>query len=212
MKQLHSLGIYTIAIIVLLSSCAAPYRAIKPNHLNFNAHNKSENIDFSYKYDVLLERNNKRYSKKERKKGIRLVAVKLTNNSNKEIVVKDDLIFTANSQQVFPLEPTVLKQSIKQYPATYLLYLLLTPLSFNTYDQYGNVESTIPFGLILGPGLAIGNLVGSSSANKNMVGEYSKELIINKTVGPGETITGLMAIKTTGFPTLSVLESNRKSN
>ena len=207
MKPSLKLSAYLIIICILFSSCAAHYRAINPNILVYHGHNKSGEISCSYKYNVLMERGNKRYSKKEFKRGIKLLAIKITNSSNKEIVVKDDLVFTANNEQVFPLEPTVVKQYLGQKAGFHLFYLLLTFISINTYDAHGNIESSFPIGLILGPGIAFGNLIGATQANKNFVEEYSRESIINKTISPGETVSGLMAIRATGEPVISVIQA-----
>lgn len=205
MKHTVKALLYLIIINILFSSCAAHYRAIKPNNLVYHAHNNFDDVSCSYKYNVLLERGNKRYSKKELKKGIKLLAIKITNNSNKEIVVKDDLVFTANNEQVFPLEPTVVKQYLGQKAGFYLFYLLLSFVSINTYDAYGNIESSYPIGLLIGPAIAVGNLVGASLANNNFIEEYSRENIINKTIPPGETTSGLMAIRAGGEPVISVI-------
>ena len=128
----------------------------------------------------------------------------LLNNTNKEIAVKEDLVIIADDHQVFPLEPRVLNKYLRQKSASYLFYLLLTPLNIATYDSDGNYQRIYPIGLILGPALAVGNLIGASMANKNLNREYSNEYIINKKIGPYETITGLMAIKATGCPSLSI--------
>ena len=65
MKHSFKIGLYFMVFSILFSSCAAPYRAIKPNLLVYHAHNNSGDVSCSYKYNVLMERRNKRYSKKE---------------------------------------------------------------------------------------------------------------------------------------------------
>jgi hypothetical protein len=66
-------------------------------------------------------------------------------------------------------------QTVKQSPASYLWYLLLTPVQFysgstttsNGYYTETKPANSFPIGLIVGPGLAGGNMIAASSANKN---------------------------------------------
>jgi len=193
-----------ISISLLLTSCAGAYHPIKPGILSYNAHNNLDQIDFSYKYGVNQERQNKKYAKKEIKKGVSVIAVQIKNNTNKPIVIKDNISFYANNQRVYPLEPLALKSMLKQQGGYYLFYLLFTPMTFTTFDGNGNVQSSYPYGLVLGPALAFGNLIGASTANKTMINEFSKENIITKTIEPGEKVSGLMAIKTFDYPELTI--------
>ena len=204
MNKIPSFLYQFIFISFLLSSCAGSYHQIKPSIISYHAHNNLEEIDFYYKYDVNQERQNKKYAKKEKKKGIKVIAVQIQNNSDKPLVIKDDISFYANNQRIYPMEPLALKSMIKQQGGYYLFYLLFLPMTFNTYDSYGNVQSSFPYGLILGPALAFGNMIGASSANKNMTNEYSKENILTKTVAPGEKVSGLMAIKTFEYPEITI--------
>lgn len=105
--------LFLVGIAVLLSSCAASYHQIMPGMLGFNPAIDNNGIGFSYKYNVQLERGNKRYSKKEFKKGMHLVAVKITNNTGETIKVSDDIAFYANGNPVTPLEPFVYKEAVK---------------------------------------------------------------------------------------------------
>ena len=197
--------IYQIIFIsFLLSSCAGSYHQIKPSVISYHAHNNLEKIDFYYKYDVNQERKNNKYAKKEKKKGIKVIAVQIQNNSNKPLVIKDDISFYANNQRIYPMEPLALKSMIKQQGGYYLFYLLFLPMTFNTYDTQGNIESSLPYGLVLGPALAIGNMIGASSANKNMTNEYSRENILTKTVEPGKKISGLLAFKSFDYPEITI--------
>jgi len=104
------------------------YKEIRPTEIYFSATSSNDGIDLAYKYDVLEERGNHKYPKKEERKGIRLVAVKLTNNSDTTINVARDLAFYGGENQIFPLEPKTIKNALQQQPILYILYMVFTPL------------------------------------------------------------------------------------
>jgi hypothetical protein len=79
-----------------------------------------------------------------------------------------------------------------------LLYLLLTPMQLYTTDESGNTETT-PIGLIIGPGIALGNMAGAGAANQNFLQELLQYNIINKTIEPGQTMHGLISIRDNGY-------------
>ena len=63
-----------------------------------------------------------------------------------------------------------LVDALEQNTPIYLLYLLLSPLQLTKTENNGFETKTTPFfpiGLILGPGISIGNMIVSSTANKN---------------------------------------------
>ena len=62
--------LFTIAI--LFSGCAMYYRPISPEKLNYNILEKNDGIEFSYRYDVLKERGNKKMGKKELKSSVKI--------------------------------------------------------------------------------------------------------------------------------------------
>lgn len=54
-----------------------------------------------------------------------------------------------------------------------------THLNITELDSDGNYQRFYPVGLVLGPSLAIGNLIAASVANKNLMRDYSNEYIQN---------------------------------
>lgn len=202
MKKSSINFLFIIISVILLSSCAGPYHAISPGQISYYANSNIDELDFSYKYNVMIERRNKKYARKEVRSGMNLVAVRITNKSSQKLVVKDDITFYSNGQPFIPMEPKVYTNTVKQQAGFYLFYLLLTPISLNTYDEYGNTESSTPIGLFIGPGIALGNLIGASQANQNMLREIERENIINKTIEPGQSVSGLMVVP--GFASSSL--------
>ncbi len=115
-------------LVVFLCSCASTYKSIRPQNLNYPAQNNQNGIEVAYRYDVMSDMGNKKYAKREKSKGIRVIAVKVTNNSDKTITLGQDMAFFSGQNQIFPLEPVLVKNLLKQPVATYLLFLLLTPM------------------------------------------------------------------------------------
>jgi hypothetical protein len=111
-------------IAAILSSCAGSYHPVRVNNVSYSSATEDEGIEMQYKYDVLREAGNKKYAKKEIKKNIRLVAVELTNNSDRPINFKDDIEIYSGDQKVIPLEPVYAKKELKQIAPLYLLWSL----------------------------------------------------------------------------------------
>jgi len=185
----------------LFGGCAVPYYNIKPETINYTTEIKENNINFSYRYDVLRERGNKRYAKKEDIKNIKVLAVRITNNSDNDIAIGKDLFFYCDSTQIYPLDPYLARNELKQLAATHLFYLLLTPMQLYT----GN--DSFPIGLILGPGISLGNLFSASSANNHMLFEFTKYYILNKTIKKGETAYGIFAFRNIGYNPLCLKQN-----
>src|SRR5688572_30361344 len=93
---------FSIALlsIILLSGCAASYTPIIPEARKYTGsyHSPDSVITYSYKYDVLSLRGNKRYSKKEQKTGISVVAVRIQNNTDSVVRFSDLKIFLGNKE------------------------------------------------------------------------------------------------------------------
>lgn len=202
-------------IVVVLSACAASYKPIKPPTVSYNSHDLQDGVEFSYKYDVLRESGNNKYAKKETKKGIKLVAVKITNNTVSELIIGRDIAFYSGQSQIFPMEPLVIKQSIKQIVPGYLFYLLLTPVNLTvtkTSSNGHNDTEMYPVGLGLGPAITFGNMLVAGSANKNMLNELMEFNILNRDIQPGETVYGIIGIRDMGYVPLTIKMLKSTSN
>ena len=182
--------------IATLTSCASGYKMIQPQSIYYKSTNESDGVKLEYKYDLL----DKKYKKKEVKKGVKLVAVKIINNSGKDLIFgKDAKLIYENGDEIHAMENEKVFKTLKQSPATYLLYLLLTPVNFYTSETNSNgfqeETSSIPIGLVLGPGIAGGNMIAASSANKKFKTEMLEYNINGTTIKNGETKYGLIGIK-----------------
>jgi hypothetical protein len=193
------------ASLLLLNSCASGYKNIEPKTLSYNSTNATNGVSLSYKYDLL----DKKYKKKESKNDLKLVAVKITNTTDKDLVFGTDIkITTENGSEIFLLENDVVFKTIKQSPASYLWYLLLAPVKLYTTKQnsYGQLEQTssTPIGLILGPGIAAGNMIAASSANAKFKNDLLNYNIVGQTIKKGETAYGMIGIKSNSYDSLKL--------
>ncbi|MFC4689675.1 hypothetical protein ACFO5T_04460 [Dokdonia genika] len=197
----------TLLLITIASftSCASGYKMIEPETINYISTNESDNVKLEYKYDLL----HKKYAKKEEKKGVKLVAIKITNNSGKAVMFGRDAKLTyENGTEVYVMENEKAFKTLKQSPASYLWYLLLTPVNLYTTDTNSNgfqeETSSTPIGLILGPGLAGGNMIAASSANKKFKEELLEYNVNGTIIKNGETKYGLIGIEADSFDALKL--------
>lgn len=191
---------FLFIVIASLTSCASGYKMIEPKAINYASTNETDNVTLKYKYDLL----DKKYAKKEVKKGVKLVAIKITNNSEKDIMFGGDTKLTyENGSEIYVIENDEVFKTLKQSPASYLFYLLLTPLNFSTSSSNGSTSST-PIGLVVGPGLAGGNMIAASSANKKFKAEMLEYNINGTLIKMGETKYGLIGIKSDSFDSLKL--------
>lgn len=195
-------------ILVLLLSlvffgCASGYRSLRPTSTYYQTTSEVSGLEFSYRMGVLSEHRNKKYAKREGIKAIRVVAVKLVNNSGQTLVVGEDFRFFSGNSEVVLLEPRIVHRELRQGVPIYLLYLLLSPIQLYVADESGNVE-TYPIGLFLGPGIAFGNMLGAGSANQNFLRELTQYNVINKTIDPGQTVFGLIGIRDNGYAPIHI--------
>jgi len=205
----------TLTCFITLCGCAASYKPINPVNLSYNSHDSQNGISISYKYDVLRERGNKKYAKKENKKGVKLIALKITNNTESVINIGRNAVFYSGQNQMNLMEPMVVKESIKQIVPSYLPYLLLTFVNLTTTkSQNGMIteQNVIPVGLILGPGITLGNMLVAGTANNNLVSELYLYNILGKDIKSGETVYAIVGVRDMGYNPISIRKLDRTMN
>ena len=88
MKSFLPLGI----LIFLFSQCASIYHPIDPPKVAYSFEQENnEDLSFSYKYDVLAQSGNRKYSRKEKHHGFSVVSVRLRNNTNRTLSFARDI-------------------------------------------------------------------------------------------------------------------------
>ena len=121
-------------MLLLTTGCAGSYTAIQPDRIGtYTSSPTTSPIDMAYQFDVLrLRGGNKKYVKKEMKKGYRIAAVRLTNTSSQDINFSRDLTLLIGDRPITPAPTIAATQDLKQGAAIYLLYLLLAFSSSNS--------------------------------------------------------------------------------
>jgi hypothetical protein len=137
-------------------------------------------------------------AKKADKFDIRIVAIRIVNNSKRVLRYGYNFDFYSGDHKARMLEPDIVSATVKQNVPIYLLYLLLTGMRFETSS------ASIPIGLVIGPGVAAGNMIVAGSANKNFRNELLENSIIDRDIKPGETFYGLIGITDNSYLPLSI--------
>ncbi len=185
-----------------MSSCASTYHAIEPELLDYSKPLVYNQIQFSYRYDVLSEVGNKKYPKKEKKNEIKVIAIKIVNNSKNNLLIGRDFDIISNENKIELLNSDSISKLIKQPVLPYLLYLAITPIKLTTTN--GASVASFPIGYGLGPILAFGNLFLASNGNSQLKNELRSKDLTKREIKPGETVTGIISIKQKGFEPLSL--------
>jgi hypothetical protein len=197
--------ILLLFLIIFLSNCATSYRIINPTTLHYTSEITNKDIFLEYRYGLL----HKKYTSKEIDKNIRLVAVKITNNSDQDLIFgKDFTLGFENGTKLEILENEKVYKKLKQSVPVYLFYFLLTPfnLLISKTNSYGTQEPDqfIPIGLILGPALATSNMAVAGSSNGKFRSELTQYNILGITIKKGETVHGLVGIKALEFGPINI--------
>jgi len=188
-----------LAFILLIGGCAQSYYPLKPSKVTYNTSNNLEEISLNYRYDLLYEKGNYKFSKKEKTHAMKLVAVKITNNTDRIINIGNNAAFYNGNVMIYPMDAISIKNNLKQSVSPYLFYLLFTPLTFSFNNSH-----PVPVGLVLGPLLAGGNLLGASTANTNLYNELVQNDILNRDFQVGETVFGLVGFRNLDYAPLTI--------
>lgn len=136
------------------------------------------------------------------------MAVKITNNSNEDLVFGKDVILTYDDgSKLYIMDNENVYSSLKQSPASYLWYLLLTPMNLYTNETQNGFQtqtSSTPIGLVVGPGLAGGNMIAASSANKKFKQNLLDYNINGTTIKKGESVSGLIGIRSDDYNSIKI--------
>jgi hypothetical protein len=154
-----------------------------------------EKVALSYRYDVLRDAGNKKFVNNEFKRNMRVVAVKLTNNSETSINISKDLTFYSGDSKVLLLNPFEIKMQIKQSAPSYAWYLL-------------GCISLDPLDIAVFGGIGIGNMIVASTANNNLLKELERYDLTNKELKKGETVIGIIGFEALHSDPLTVKINN----
>ena len=199
---------FILIFVLFMSGCAASYKAINPTQLYYTAHSSRDSIQISYKYNVLQEKGDKKFAKKEAHKDIQLIAIKLTNKTGEIINLRKNVDLYAGDKPIFPMAPVDVKNKIRQIVPAYLPYLLLTFVTVIFDNRYSSVS--VPVGIVVGPGVTAGNMAIAATANKRLLHELSDYNILDRDINPGETVYGIIGVQHSGFGPITARLKNNK--
>ena len=197
MRLIENLTLCLVSAI-LFCSCAARYRTINPAAISYPEIESDSN--FTYKYNVLKEAGNKKFAKKENKLYVRIVAIKLTNNTGQTLRYGHNYKIYAGTREASLFDPRKASKIIKQTVPTYFLYLLLTPMRLNVGDE----SNSYPIGLVIGPAVTATNVAMAATANKKFRQELIDHDVFGREINNGETFYGLITIRDNGFMPLTL--------
>ena len=197
---MQTLKLFLFLIFILtIASCANSYKWVDIENQREGNQTSSNGVTLTYKYDVLK----KRYHKKEYSKKIRVVQVEINNQSGQDLVFGKDLKITeADGTERYLLSTEAIFTSLKQHPAVYLIYLALTPVKLTVNN--GVQQTVTPVGYVLGPLLALGNMIFAASANEKFRFQLERSNLHNRTIRDGETVYGLIGIDAVGSKSLGI--------
>lgn len=201
MRVIYALLIGTI----LLSGCAMRYRQVHPEGCTYFNKNENACLDYSYSYDVLARSGNRKYARKEKNHYMRVVAVAITNRTNKKIIVRNDVQFKINNHELTLMGPDDVRRRIHQSVLPYVLYSFIT-FYITKSNAYGTVTEhhVYPIGVLI----ALGNMILAANANENFSDELWKYNLIAAAIEPGETKYGLIGFSAYGNEPIAITLKN----
>lgn len=196
----RSFAAFLVGCTLLGSSCAGSYTPIRPDRVaTFQSSATTAPLQFGYQYDALrLHGRNKKYVKKEQKKGYHVVAVQVKNNTGADVDFSRDAVLYSGDRPISPASAVVAAQDMKQGVFIYLLYLLANVnIGGTTNYNPSTGQQTTTGGTFLPTGFAIagGNMLGAALANKNFRTELEQYDLTNRVIHPGETVYGLLCLR-----------------
>jgi hypothetical protein len=191
-----------VTLLLLLTQCASFYHPIDPPTVEYTSiQEEEEDLGFSYQYDVLARRGNRKYSKKEKKHGFSILAVKVTNNTNRELNFARDIDLLIQRGTVYPAENEYTAHTIRQKIGFFLFYSLLTYSETDCNSSAGCKTTVfIPFGIAI----AAASMIIGGSANAKMRKEFNDYSLYTKSIAPGETVYGIVALRDLGYQPLKL--------
>lgn len=201
---------YILIGIFLISGCARPYRKINMASIPFKEYREEPKISYSLRQGVLYNMKNYFFARREQKKNLSLVALKIVNKTELPVNV-NDLEFTCGA--VLPISRIGIDEfynCIKQKSALYWLYsagfvVYPKPAVFTDgagiqqnkpdnpkkFIKNGKQFIPLPFGLPV----AAANYAIAYKANKKMMLDFKLLDLSNRVIQPFDSIQGILTFK-----------------
>jgi hypothetical protein len=189
-----------------LTSCAVRYRTVSPSILQYPVQPGDSSKVVISSISDFNQTFNSRYGKKEFKAGYAAIAVKVTNLKDQPVqLTRENLKVSskAGEREIITMEEYT--KRVQQVPQAYLLHTLWGPWQWSHVENPapGQPESTfvfLPIGLVVG----IGNMFYAAHANTKHKAALSNNQLIGLTVEPGQTVYGILLIRSSGFEKLRI--------
>lgn len=203
--------LYLFIAVILISSCARPYRKINMSAIPFKEFRDDNKISYSIKQGVLYNMKNYFFARREQKKSMSMIAFKIVNKTDAVINI-NDLQYTCGA--VLPISLmniTDYYNTIKQKAGLYWLYsagvvvypkpkIYTNPTTNIQYKQPDNSKKFIKNGkqfipLPFGLPVAAANYAIAYTANKKMMLDFQQLDLTNKVIQPHDSIQGVLTFK-----------------
>ena len=176
---------------------------VRPDRINYQNLQNADSVSFSYHYDILRQANNKRYYKKEIKRNIRLVAIRIINESD-SITDLNRYEFYAGKNKAALLPVTSVYKKLKQKWWPFLFYSLLTINSMETHCIGGRCRTRSKIVFPIGVFIAAGNIIYASISNQHFKKELSYFEYKPKSLQPGEHYYALIGIQEDNYEPITL--------
>lgn len=176
------------------AQCAVRYKPINPESVAFDAVEETDDIRFAYRYDVLAYRGNTRLAKYQETKGARIIAVQITNKTDRPLNIARDMdLYTEAGEYPYQMDIKTAAKNFSQPVAQYLLYGLLfyAKIDCEELGRDCRFSKVIPFGL----GIAAVNMIIANKANREMREEFQEYNIESRDIAPGQTVYAILALE-----------------
>ncbi len=181
---------YLFIAIVLISSCARPYRKINMASIPFKDFREETKINYAVRQGVLYNMKNFFYAKKEQKKNVNLIAFKIINKTELPLNINDLLFSCGASVPIMPIKTEEFFNIVKQKAGLYWLYSAGV-IVYPRPPKGSNKFIPLPFGLPI----AAANYGIAYKANKKMSADLKLLDLTNKVIQPFDSIQGILTFK-----------------
>ena len=202
--------LFFLIVILIISSCARPYRKISMTTIPFKENREENKISYSVRQGLMYNTRNFFYAKKEQKKNFSLMAIKIINKSELPININDLQFSCGATIQILPVRKEDYYNSVKQKAGLYWLYAvgfivypnpaIMTGINNNKIFKPDNSKKLIkngkqyipiPFGLPI----AAANYGIAYKANKRLKNDLEILDLTNKVIQAGDSILGILTFK-----------------
>ncbi|MBK9328312.1 MAG: hypothetical protein IPM95_03140 [Sphingobacteriales bacterium] len=178
------------AAIILISSCARPYRRINMSSIPFINFREQNTISYSIRQGVMYNMRNYFFARREQKQDLSLIALKIVNKSELPINIRDLQYSCGATVPIAPVSMDEYNRAIKQKSGLYWLYSLGVVV-YPKPPRESKKFIPLPFGIPV----AAANFAIAYTANKKMEKDLRQLDLSNKVIQPGDSIQGVLPFK-----------------